>query len=828
MHKLHIIIISILTFLTACHPEKELPIITALDSNWSFRTINSKTSHPATVPGNIYSDLIDNSIIEDPFIGHNEFKLQWVSDSTWIYQTRFDVSSTILNKENIDLNFEGLDTYAQVYLNDSLILSSNNAFRNYKVPVKDFVLLNNSLSIKFTPTHIKEEIEKNKLGYTLPEGRRIFTRKAQFQYGWDWGPSLNTIGIWKGVSLNAWNDAKIEHVYLKKKSYTKDQAKITAKITLSDPPKEPTLIVLSIAGKDFSLPIQAGNEKKEFDVPLTIDNPKFWWPHNLGEPYLYEVDIKLRKGAVVTDNVKVNHGVRNVSLISDDDQYGQSFYFMINGIPVYMKGANYIPQHSLQNRVTNAHYENLLQDVVDANMNMLRVWGGGIYENNIFYDLCDRKGILVWQDFMYACAMYPGDEPFLRNAEKEAEDQLLRLRNHPSIVLFCGNNENSEGWHRWGWQNGKTKAQKDKIWADYLKLFDSILPNQVAKYTDVDYWESSPKYGRGNPKYQSEGDAHDWWVWHDAYPFEHFEDFVPRFMSEFGFQSFPSADVMKFINQSDDIQIDTKAIRSHQKHHRGFELIYLYMGRDYLIPDNDEDYIFLSQLVQARGMRIGIEAHRRAKPYNMGTLYWQLNDCWPGISWSSIDHFGNWKALHYEAKDAFENVLISFERHNDRVHVYIVNDLITSLDESLEMKLIDFDGNVLWSASKQIKVSSSSSNLVNSFSIDSGLTSKWNQVLLQVNFGNSTSTYFFVKPKELALKNNEIEFDVEKVNEGYLISMSSISLQKDVMLSTSAKGHFSDNYFDLYPNEIKQVLFKTEASSVGKLLFNCLNKVFDR
>lgn len=827
MHKLHIIIISILTFLTACHPEKELPIITALDSNWSFRTINSKTSHPATVPGNIYSDLIDNSIIEDPFIGHNEFKLQWVSDSTWIYQTRFDVSSTILNKENIDLNFEGLDTYAQVYLNDSLILSSNNAFRNYKVPVKDFVLLNNSLSIKFTPTHIKEEIEKNKLGYTLPEGRRIFTRKAQFQYGWDWGPSLNTIGIWKGVSLNAWNDAKIEHVYLKKKSYTKDQAKITAKITLSDPPKEPTLIVLSIAGKDFSLPIQAGNEKKEFDVPLTIDNPKFWWPHNLGEPYLYEVDIKLRKGAVVTDNVKVNHGVRNVSLISDDDQYGQSFYFMINGIPVYMKGANYIPQHSLQNRVTNAHYENLLQDVVDANMNMLRVWGGGIYENNIFYDLCDRKGILVWQDFMYACAMYPGDEPFLRNAEKEAEDQLLRLRNHPSIVLFCGNNENSEGWHRWGWQNGKTKAQKDKIWADYLKLFDSILPNQVAKYTDVDYWESSPKYGRGNPKYQSEGDAHDWWVWHDAYPFEHFEDFVPRFMSEFGFQSFPSADVMKFINQSDGIQIDTKAIRSHQKHHRGFELIDLYMGRDYLIPDNDEDYIFLSQLVQARGMRIGIEAHRRAKPYNMGTLYWQLNDCWPGISWSSIDHFGNWKALHYEAKDAFENVLISFERHNDRVHVYIVNDLITSLDESLEMKLIDFGGNVLWSASKQIKVSSSSSNLVNSFSIDSGLTSKWNQVLLQVNFGNSTSTYFFVKPKELALKNNEIEFDVEKVNEGYLISMSSISLQKDVMLSTSAKGHFSDNYFDLYPNEIKQVLFKTEASSVGKLLFNSLNKVFD-
>ena len=826
MHKLHIIIISCLTFLTACQPNKELPIIKTLDSNWSFRSINSKTSHKATVPGNVYSDLIDNRVIEDPFIGDNEVKVQWVSDSIWLYQTRFDASSTILSKENIHLNFEGLDTYAQVYLNDSLILSSNNAFRNYKVPVNDFILSKNTLSIKFTPTRVKEEIEKNKLKYTLPEGGRIFTRKAQFQYGWDWGPSLNTMGIWKDISLNAWDDAKIENVFLKKKSYTEDQAKITAKITLSNPPKEPTLIVVSAAGKDFSLPIQAGNQTKQFDIPLTIDSPKFWWPHNLGAPYLYEIEVKLLKADVVTDNMTVNHGIRNVSLVTDEDQHGQSFYFMVNDIPVYMKGANYIPQHSLQNRVTTNHYEKLLQDVVDANMNMLRVWGGGIYENNIFYDLCDKKGILVWQDFMYACAMYPGDELFLKNAEKEAEDQLLRLRNHPSIVLFCGNNENSEGWHRWGWQNGKTKAQRDKIWSDYLKLFDSILPNQVAKNTDVDYWESSPKYGRGNPKYKSEGDAHDWWVWHDGYPFEHFEDFVPRFMSEFGFQSFPSPDVMKFINQSNDIQIVTKAIRSHQKHHRGFELMDLYMERDYLIPNNDEDYIFLSQLVQARGMRLGIEAHRRAKPYNMGTLYWQLNDCWPGISWSSIDHFGNWKAFHYEAKDAFENVLISFERHSDRVDVYIVNDLITSLDETLEMKLIDFEGNVLWNASKQINVPSSSSNLVNSFFIDSGLTSKWNQVLLQVNFGDSKNTYFFVKPKELALNNNEIELDIEKVNEGYLISLSSITFQKDVMLSSTTNGHFSDNYFDLFPNEIKQVLFKTEASSAGKLSFNCLNKVF--
>ena len=826
MRKLHILIISCLTFLTACQPKKELPIIKTLDSDWYFRSIHSQEFLPATVPGNVYSDLLDNGVIEDPFIGTNETKVQWVSDSTWVYQTQFEAIPNVLNKDNVRLNFEGLDTYAKVYLNDHLILTSDNAFRNYQVKVKEFILPKNKLSVHFTPTIIRAEIEKNKLNYVLPEGERVFTRKAQFQYGWDWGPKLNTMGIWKPIALEAWDDTKIDNVYFEKKSYTEDQAKITAKITLSNPPKEPTLIVVSVAGKDFSLPIQAGNQIKQFDIPLTIDSPKFWWPHNLGEPYLYEIEVKLLKADVVTDNMTVNHGIRNVSLVTDEDQYGQSFYFNVNGTPVYMKGANYIPQHSLQNRVADEHYEALLNDVVEANMNMIRVWGGGIYENNIFYDLCDKKGILVWQDFMYACAMYPGDKLFLKNAEKEAEDQLLRLRNHPSIVLFCGNNESSEGWHRWGWQNGKTPSQRNKIWNDYLKLFDSLLPSLVTKHTQVDYWESSPKYGRGNPKYKFEGDAHDWWVWHDGYPFEHFENAVPRFMSEFGFQSFPSAEVLKLINKSAEIKIDTEAVKSHQKHHRGFELMDLYMERDYSIPDNDKDYIFLSQLVQARGMRLGIEAHRRSKPYNMGTLYWQLNDCWPGISWSSIDYLGKWKALHYAAKHAFENVLVSFERINDQLKVYIINDELNDIEEILQLKLLNFNGNVLWSSSKSIQVSPSSSNLVDLFAIDSKIIKDWNQVLLIASFGSASNNYYFVKPKDLNLVNADIEFDVIKIDNGYLINLSSNVFQKDVMLSSTSKGQFSDNYFDIIPQQTKQIFFKTNSNTIGKLSFNSLNKVF--
>jgi beta-mannosidase len=426
---------------------------------------------------------------------------------------------------------------------------------------------------------------------------------------------------------------------------------------------------------------------------------------------------------------------------------------------------------------------------------------------------------------MYACAMYPGDEAFLENAKQEAEDQLVRLRNHPSIVLWCGNNENNEGWHNWGWQDGKTQAQKDKIWEDYLKLFDSILPAEVAKHTQIDYWESSPKYGRGNPKYQFEGDAHDWWVWHDGYPFEHFEDFVPRFMSEFGFQSFPSMDAMKFINQSEEIQIDTEGMRSHQKHHRGYELIDLYMERDYKVPENDEDYVYVSQLVQARGMRMGIEAHRRAKPYNMGTLYWQLNDCWPGISWSSIDHFGNWKALHYEAKEAFENVLISFERKGDHVGIYIVNDLLKNLEETLVLQLYDFKGNVLWSSSLEVEVDRNSSVLAQSFFVENMSVLDGNEVLLDAKYGDYTNTYFFEKPKNLALENGDLDIEIQKVAEGFSIELKSQVFQKNVMLMASAKGHFSDNYFDLKPNETKTVLFKTKASSIDELTYNSLNQL---
>ncbi|WP_239021973.1 beta-mannosidase [Pontimicrobium aquaticum] len=788
-----------------------MPQTIELHRNWEFKKVNDSNWNPATVPGNVHSDLLENNLIENPFIGNNEHNLQWISESDWEYKTTFSIDKKTLKKQNISLFFEGLDTYASVYLNDSLILKSNNAFRKFHVDVKPLLKPENTLRILFENTTKFEEQEKTKLGYSLPEGNRIFTRKAQFQYGWDWGPKLNTSGIWRPVKLVTWNDYKIEDIYIKQVTLNDSIASLKLDITDSNLDG----LTYQILVNDTLIPFEKS------DLTFQIKDPKRWWPHNLGEPYLYDIKVVVKKGNAILDSISTKIGLRTIELVTEKDSIGESFYFRVNDVPVYAKGANYIPQNSMQNKVTDAHYETLLDDVVDANMNMLRVWGGGIYENDIFYDFCDEKGILVWQDFMFACAMYPGDKNYLQNVQQEAIDNVKRLRNHASIVLWCGNNENSEGWHRWGWQDGRSEIEKEEIWNNYLKVFDSILPNTVADLTNTDYWESSPKYGRGNPNYEFEGDAHDWWIWHDAYPFEHLEEKVPRFMSEFGMQSFPSYEVINYINQSDPLEFNSEGFKNHQKHIRGFELIYEYMKRDFPVPTKAEDYVYMSQVVQAYGITKGIEAQRRAKPYNMGTLYWQLNDCWPSISWSSIDFFGNWKALHYKAKKSFENILVSSKAEDNVLKTFIINDNLEEVTDTLYLKLIDFSGKKLWSYSKEITASKNSSELVHELNLKG--FDRRNTVLVS-SFKNSTSTYYLAKPKKLKFQQAEITKKITKTKTGFNIKLLSSSLQKDVFLYSKEKGHFSDNYFDLLPNETVEIEFETKSSTLEDLKIKTMNE----
>ncbi|WP_046757157.1 beta-mannosidase [Kordia jejudonensis] len=825
-----ILTLLLVFFLISCAKD-DRPSVSYLHQNWEFKQkVSDTTWLEASVPGNVYADLLMHNKIQDPFLGTNELNVQWVTTKDWEYQTTFSLDEETLEKSHIELTFEGLDTYATIYINDSLLGKTNNAFRTWKFDIKKVAKATNALRIEFERTSIHEAKEAAKLAYTLPAGPRVFTRKAQFQYGWDWGPTLNTSGIWKPIKVTSWNTMKLDNVYFKQETITDSLAVFEVQYTISsDEAVEEVTFEVKFDNTKHSITKPAKQGTHTYTTKLNITNPKRWWTHNLGEPYLYEFNISLLEGKDLKAQQKVKKGLCTIKLITKKDEKGETFYFELNGIPVFMKGANYIPQHSMQNNVTDAHYEKLLNAVVDANMNMLRVWGGGIYENDIFYELCDEKGILIWQDFMFACAMYPGDETFLANVQQEAIDQVTRLRNYTSIALWCGNNENSEGWHRWGWQADKTAAQKKEIWESYLAIFDNILPETVAKLNpEIEYWESSPSYGRGNPQFQFEGDAHDWGVWHDALPFERFEQKVPRFMSEFGFQSFPSYEAIRYFTGEDSISINHDSYLTHQKHPRGFMLIREYMERDYPVPTAGDDYVYMSQLTQAKGITMGMEAQRRAMPYCMGSLYWQLNDCWPVVSWSSIDFMGNWKALHYKAKKSFENVLISSVVKDDIIKTYVVSDKLTALEGELNLSFLDFEGNMIENIIQNVNIPANASTLIVETPIATLKANPEDIVMkatLTSNTANVSSLFYLARPKDLQLPVQDLSTEVLKTEEGFTITVSASTLQKDIFFHTKAKGHFSDNFFDLLPNETITITFTTEAESIDDLEIKTLNGI---
>ncbi|WP_422106138.1 beta-mannosidase [Winogradskyella sp.] len=801
----------------------DLPKSQVLNENWQFKKSADTSWYAAKVPGQVHTDLLNNQRIEDPFVANNELDLQWISEEDWVYKSKFSVDEETLKRKHLELKFNGLDTYASVFLNDSLILNSKNAFRTYQVDVKSIIKSENELKIVFESTGKHETLEAEKLPYKMPVDKRVFTRKPQFHYGWDWGPILTSSGISRAIELVSWNDLKIRDVYFKQNYLDDGSASLQAEIDIEyDMLSEPVEIEIFV-NDELKSTTELSIVSNTFSVPFQIKNPKRWWPHNVGEPYLYSMKAVIKHDGRILDQVEKKKGLRTVALIQEKDNAGKTFYFKVNGVPVYAKGANYIPQHSFQGEVTKADYERLLDDTVDANMNMLRVWGGGIYEEDIFYELCDEKGIMVWQDFMFACAMYPGDTAFLENVKQEAIDNVKRLRNHSSIALWCGNNENNEAWHNWGWQTDRGQEEIDEIWESYQALFNGVLPDVVNQYhSEIDYWESSPSFGRRDPRSLTEGDAHDWWIWHDEYPFEHLLEAIPRFMSEFGFQAFPSYEAIKYINGNDSISISSKAFDTHQKHPRGYSIIRNYMERDYPIPEKDEDYVYMSQLVQANGMVLGFEAQRRARPYNMGTLYWQLNDCWPVISWSSIDYLGNWKAMHFKTKKAFEDILVSTKVDNDTLKTWIVNDKLEKQSGVLNSKIIDFNGRIIWENKQQVEVSSNTSELKLQHSLRDSTFDK-NKVVLVSEFNGKTNHYYFSRPKDLALHTAEILKTIEPTEGGFKIELSSPTLQKDVFLYSSTKGRFSDNFFDILPNTTVVIEFETNHKTFEDLQIKSFN-----
>lgn len=768
--------------------------------NWTFNKQNEPTKHKATIPGTIHTDLFQNQLIPDPFFGANEKQLQWIENENWEYETIFTLSESELKNQNVDLEFEGLDTYATVYLNGKVVLKADNMFRKWIISAKSHLKIgNNHLKIVFHSAVQKGKEEAKKLSYTLPEKERVFVRKAQYQFGWDWGPRFVTAGIWKPVQLKFWNSAKIENIKYSQIELN-DQKAILEFTTEVSAFKEKS-IQLKINEKSATFNLKKG--KNKIKMQYEIANPKLWWSNGLGEANLYSFTIEISQKNQLMDSKKLHIGLRTIELVQEKDQFGSSFYFKLNGKPIFMKGANVVPPDSFLSRVSDSTYFSLVENAKKANMNMIRVWGGGVYFDDAFYEACDANGILVWQDFMFACAMYPGDEKFVQNVKQEVIYNVNRLQNHPSIAIWCGNNENDEGWHNWGWQKqfNYSKMDSTKIWNDYKKVFHEMIPQTLDSLLPKEkniYWSSSPSKGWGRKESLTQGDVHYWGVWWGKEPFEIYEKKVGRFISEYGFQGMPNLGILQKSMAQEDLNFTSEAFRNHQKHPTGFETINEYMEHDYVVPNDFEDYIYVSQLLQARGMKIAIEAHRRAKPYCMGTLYWQLNDCWPVTSWSSLDYYGNWKAFHYQSKRSFENLMLSIKEENEKFKVYLVNDNLESFSGKMELELISFDGKLIWKTSKEITIEENLSKIVYELIKEDLKSFDLQQSVLKVKFNGVQSQYFFVKPKALKLQKPTIQ--IKKLND-FMIEISSDVLAKDIFLSSENEVFFEDNYFDVLPNE---------------------------
>ncbi|MEK6282398.1 MAG: glycoside hydrolase family 2 protein [Acidobacteriota bacterium] len=793
-------------------------------TGWQFREVGKDAWHHATVPGCVHTDLLNNKLIDDPFYRDNEQKLQWIGKTDWEYQTTFNVTPEILARHNIDLIFEGLDTYANVFLNNELLLNADNMFRTWRADSKRLLKPGaNTLRIRFR-SPINEVLPiMAKMSYQLPAGNdqgektSPHTRKAPYQFGWDWGPRFVTSGIWRPVSLEAWDKARVEDLHILPKQVTAATANLTAEVeVVADGHANATIIVDNVTDKSVAsrreVTLAPGSNRVALD--FVVARPALWWPNGLGAQPLYTFKARLLINGKPIDVTTRRTGLRSVELRQQPDKSGKSFFFVINGVPVFAKGGNWIPADSFPTRISNAKYRQLLASVRDANMNMVRVWGGGIYERDDFYELCDEMGLLVWQDFMFGCSLYPGDQAFLDNVRQEAIDNVKRLRNHPSIVIWNGNNEIESGWFHWGWKD----QFPGRLWDDYLKLFYGVLP-EVCSSLDPSrpYWPSSPSSNlEDDNESQKMGDLHYWQVWHASLPFSEYEKQFPRFMSEYGFQSFPQLETVNTYTVPADHDIKSPVMMAHQRHPRGNQLIREYMLREYPEPKDFESFLYVSQVLQAEGIKIGAEHLRRIMPHNMGSLYWQINDCWPVASWSSIDYTGRWKALQYYARRFYSEFLVSPQEENGNISVFVVSDRVRPAAAQLILSLLDFEGNTLWSQRQDIEIAALKSRSYLTVPISTLLAGKDPKgvvLFTEVLVGGkrvSSNEHFFQPYKNLARPRPQITTDVVPVRGGFKVTLSADKFARAVYLSApNYTGSFTDNYFDLIPGQPVETEFRT-------------------
>ena len=813
--------------------------IQTLNGGWRLSG-GSLSNIPAAVPGNVHTALLAAGEIDDPYYRDQELDAFWVGDTDWTYSRPFTITPQTRQSENILLRCHGLDTLATIVINGRHLAKTDNMFRTYEFDVKSYLVEGeNKIEIQFQApapygiARLKEKylhnwgVEKDPenegefIGFDKLPGVN-YLRKEQSNFGWDWGPKVPTSGIWRNIELVTFHSARLNDLYISQ-THANQAVALSIQLGVERFIEEP--LVAKVAVTLDGEPIQAETisfAKETAVLPLIIPEPQLWWPNGLGEQPLYTVDVRLETAVGdLLDQTSRCIGLRTLNLVRQPDEWGESFHFEVNGVPFFSKGANWIPADSFLDWLTPDDYERLINDSALANMNMLRVWGGGIYEPDIFYELCDEYGICVWQDFMFGCATYPTfDADWMATFQQEAIDNIKRLRHHASLALWCGNNELEQGLV------GPEETETTMSWAEYGRIFDKMLPELVQQLDpQTDYWPASPHTpigDRHNFNDPASGDAHIWNVWHGLEPFEFYRTCLHRFNSEFGFQSFPEPKTVYEYTEPEDRNITTYVMEHHQRSGNGNQRIMHYMLDWFRLPTSFENTLWLSQIQQGMAIKYAAEHWRRTMPRGMGTLYWQLNDCWPVASWSSIDYYGRWKALHYMARHFFAPILISGleDWEAGTVEIHLTNDHVEPQSGEVVWQLLTADGVEVENGRFPTTIPAIGSKQIMTLTFDDAIrTYTRRNLVLYLAFEQqeqiiSENVVLFCRPKHLELISPSLSVEY-KIDEDELIqaTVSSDQLALWVWLSLDKIDfRLSDNFFHLLPGQSKAITLVAEEA----------------
>lgn len=782
-----------------------------LSGRWNLKSKRSGAAVPAQAPGDNHSALLAAGRIPDPYWADNELAVQWVGREDWTYSRQFQVPPAFLDEKSIFLNCESLDTAAAVFINNRRVASTLNMFVRRRFEVRKFLRAGlNDIRVEFASPAKAAAAVARKLPYPVPPAEplhRNLLRKVQCHAGWDWGPCLMVSGIAGPIYLGATSEGRIEYVAATQK-HARNKVEVEVAVEVEAPADGTSVLDITLGGQNVSQPVRLRQGSNTLLGRVTVANPRLWWPNGHGAQPLYDLTVR-----VAGDEVRKRIGLRTLEVVSREDREGLSMTFRVNGVDIFCKGANWIPADALPQRQTRAVLDDLLSSAALANMNMLRVWGGGRYESDDFYDLCDEKGLLIWQDFMFSCALYPATPGFLELVRQEARHQVKRLRDHACLAIWCGNNENvgALNWFE------ESRKNRDRYLLDYDRLNEGVLGSAVDEFDPGRvFWPSSPCGGRGDYSdcwhSDKRGDMHFWSVWHESKSFDAFYTVKPRFCSEFGYQSFPSTDAISAYAPRDQFNVTAPVMEFHQRNTGGNSRIIEMFSRYFRTPEGFANFVYLSQVQQALAMKTAVEYWRSLRPHCMGTLYWQLNDTWPVCSWASLEYGGKWKLLHYMARRFYAPVLVTARpAANGQVEIWAVNDRPVPFRGTLTLSVIEFGGRAARRERIKVRLPAASARLIKRFKIaDLAPAPESSFLSMALSAGRETfrNEHFFQVYKKCNLAPARIATRVKQDGRNFSVTVSADKPAFYVSLSAAGiRGEFDDNCFTLLPGEPRTLAF---------------------